>query len=129
MAYSSNTWMFTIEQVDVMNGTLNGYRSGLKNTIIPVNCSGTVGIENLMNNNQIKIYPNPTTGKILVQNLINAKTKNIVVRNILGEIVYTKLSDGNRTVSIDLSTLENGIYFIEISTNKGMRIEKVILSK
>jgi len=129
MAYSSNTWMFTIEQVDVMNGTLNGYRSGLKNTTIPVNCSGTLGIENLMNNNQIKIYPNPTTGKILVQNLINAKTKNIVVKNILGEIVYIKLSDGNRTVSVNLSTLENGIYFIEISTNKGMRIEKVILSK
>ena len=129
MSYASTTWMFTIEQVAVMNGTLNGYRSGLKNSTIPMNCTGTVGIENLIDNNQIKIYPNPTKGRILVQNLVNTRTKNIIVRNILGEIVYTQLSDGNITISIDLSILENGIYFIEISTDKGIRLEKVILAK
>ena len=55
--------------------------------------------------------------------------ENIIVRNILGKIVYTQLSDGNSTISIDLSILENGIYFIEISTDKGIRLEKVILAK
>ena len=53
---------------------------------------------------------------------------SIIIRNILGEIILTSDSR-NSLVSLDLSHLENGIYFIEISTNNGIRIEKVILSK
>ena len=30
MSYASNTWMFSIDQVNVMNATLNGYRSFIK---------------------------------------------------------------------------------------------------
>jgi len=128
MAYSSDTWMFTTEQAGVMNGTMNGYRSSLKNSPASVNCSGTVSINNLLNNNQIRIYPNPTKGKVLIQNLTNYKSENIIFRNILGEIVI--ISESNSSlVSVDISSLENGIYFVEISTKNGTRIEKIILSK
>ena len=128
MAYSSDVWMFTHEQSAVMNGTMNGYRNSLKNSPASVNCSGTVGIDNLLDNNQIRIYPNPTKGKILIQNLTNFKSENIVVRNILGEIILTN-KNTNSLVSLDLSLLENGVYFIEISTGSVKRIEKIILSK
>lgn len=128
MSYSSNVWMFTHEQSAVMNGTMNGYRNSLKNSPASVNCSGTVGINNLLDNNQIRIYPNPTKGRILIQNLTNFKSENIVVRNILGKTILTK-TNTDALVSLDLSYLENGVYFIEISTTNGKRIEKVILAK
>ena len=128
MAYSSDVWMFTHEQSSVMNGTMNGYRNSLKNSPALVNCSGTVGIDNLLDNNQIRIYPNPTKGKILIQNLTNYKSENIVVRNILGEMMLTNRNT-NSLLSLDLSLLENGVYFIEISTENGKRIEKIILAK
>jgi len=133
MSYSQNTWMFTNSQVNAMNATLfgNGYRSSLINSNVTVNCSGTigtVGINNLLDNNQINIYPNPTEGKILIQNLMQASNNSIVIRNILGETILTS-DNKNSLVSLDLSHLENGIYFIEVSSSKGIRIEKVILAK
>ena len=129
MSYASDTWMFTTEQSGVMNGTMNGYRSSLKNSPAAVNCSGIInGFNNLLDNNQIRIYPNPTEGRIMIQNLTPLKSEEIIVRNILGEVVYIQKSKSNLT-TLNISNLENGIYFVEIYTENGMRIEKIILSK
>ncbi len=128
MAYSQNTWMFSHDQVNAMNATLNGERSNLKNSNVTVNCSGTVDINNMSENNATKVYPNPTKGKVLIQNLIQTSNNSIIIRNILGEIILTSDSR-NSLVSLDISHLKNGIYFIEIASNNGVRIEKVILSK
>ena len=129
MSYSQNTWMFTNSQVNAMTATLiNGYRSNLINSNVTVNCTGTVGINNLLGNNQINIYPNPTQGKILIQNLIQTSNNSIIIRNILGEIILNS-DNKNNLVTLDISHLENGVYFIEVSSNNGIRIEKVILAK
>ena len=128
MSYSSNVWMFTQDQSDVMNGTMNGYRNSLKNSSVSVNCSGTVGVNNIFNNKQIRIYPNPSEGNILIQNLTNYNSKRIIVRNIIGEIVLSNNTNRN-LFSYNISSLENGIYFIEVITEQGKRIEKIILSQ
>ena len=47
MSYASDTWMFTNDQVNVMQATLNGYRSSLKNSILSgttVNCGDVLGL-------------------------------------------------------------------------------------
>ncbi|MBT5750310.1 MAG: T9SS type A sorting domain-containing protein, partial [Flavobacteriales bacterium] len=126
MAYSNTSWMFTIDQVNVMNATLNGYRSSLKNSTVSVNCDGSVGTG--LNNYQIEnlhIYPNPTFGKLYIASADEINTLSIT--NIIGkEILFTKDLSIN---TIDLSSFENGVYFINISTNKGTHIEKIILSR
>ena len=126
MSYASNTWMFSIDQVNVMNATLNGYRSSLKNTDVSMNCNGSVGTG--LNNYQLEnlnIYPNPTLGKL---NIISAdKINTLSITNIIGkEILFYKDFSAN---IIDLSSHENGVYFINISTDKGKHIEKIILNK
>ena len=128
MSYSSDVWMFTNKQASVMNGTMNNYRSSLKNSPALVNCTGIVGNNNLLNNNQIRIYPNPSNGKILIQNLSNITIEKILVRNVLGDIILLS-NNINLPFSLDLSNVENGIYFIEVTSSKGKRIEKVILSQ
>ena len=128
MSYSSDVWMFTNKQASVMNGTMNNYRSSLKNSPALVNCTGIVGNNNLLNNNQIRIYPNPSNGKILIQNLSNITIEKILVRNVLGDIILLS-NNINLPFSLDLSNVKNGIYFIEITSSKGKRIEKVILSQ
>ncbi len=127
MSYSQNTWMFTNSQVNVMNATLFGYRSSLINSNVTSNCSGIISLNNLQNN-QIKIYPNPTKGRIFIQNLIKTTNNSIIIKNILGETILTSKSRKS-LVSLDISQLENGVYFIEIYNNNGNRIEKVILDK
>ena len=126
MSYASNSWMFSIDQVNVMNATLNGYRSSLKNTDVSMNCNGSVGTG--LNNYQLEnlnIYPNPTIGKL---NIISAdKINTLIITNIIGkEILFYKDFSAN---IIDLSSHENGVYFINIRTDKGKHIEKIILNK
>ena len=128
MAYSQNTWMFSHDQVNAMNATLNGVRSNLKNSNVTVNCTGTVNTNNISENNKIKVYPNPTTGKILIRNLIHTSNNTISIRNIVGKIIFTADSRNNLD-SLDISHLEDGVYFIEIVSNNALRIEKVILAK
>ena len=126
MAYSNTSWMFTNGQIGVMNATLNGYRSSLKNSTVSVNCNGSVGTS--LNNNQLEnldIYPNPTHGKL---NIASAdKIITLSITNIIGkEILFIKDFSAN---TIDLSSYKNGFYFININTDKGTHIEKIILTK
>ena len=126
MSYASTTWMFTNDQINVMNATLNGYRSSLKNSTVSMNCNGSVGTG--LNNYQLEnlnIYPNPTLGKL---NIVSAdKINTLSITNIIGkELLFAKDFSAN---TIDLSSYESGVYFINISTDKGTHIEKIILTK
>ncbi|RLD83184.1 MAG: hypothetical protein DRJ10_03990, partial [Bacteroidetes bacterium] len=72
----------------------------------------------------IKLFPNPTTGKLFIEGVEGA---NIKVYNITGKVVasYSDFSDK----SIDLSGLENGVYFIDIVTDNNTITKKVSLIK
>ena len=132
MSYASNTWMFSNSQATAMLNVLNaqtwqGGRVELKNSTVSVNCTGiigTVGVNEYQLEN-INIYPNPSLGTLHIAS--QTKINTISVSNIIGkQIFFTK--DFN-TNTIDLSSFENGVYFINISTNKGTHIEKIILTK
>jgi len=124
MSYASTTWMFSTAQTNVMAATLNGYRSSLQNSTVRMNCNGTVDVNEYLLEN-MNIYPNPTLGQLHIDSQI--KINKISISNILGKQVF--FTEDFSTNTIDLSSLENGVYFINISTNKGMHIEKIILSK
>ena len=124
MAYSRNTWMFTYDQVSEMNGTLNGYRSSLKNSNVPVNCTGTVSNNNIDHN--FNIYPNPTKDMIKID--CNYPNYSINIMDILGKKILIKnnLSFNN---SIDVSKLKNGTFFLEITTPQNKIVQKIIVNK
>jgi PKD repeat protein len=65
----------------------------------------------------ITLYPNPTTGLITITNNKLGLIKDIYIYNVLGEFVTDKL---------DLSQQSNGIYFVKITTENGMEIKKII---
>jgi hypothetical protein len=63
---------------------------------------------------KINIFPNPTSDFIKIEG-IETKNTMISIRNILGEIVLkTTLKDN---LIIDISTLSNGMYFLQIGNN------------
>jgi Leucine-rich repeat (LRR) protein len=61
-------------------------------------------------NNKISIYPNPTSGKIFVENNSNSRLTEIVIMNAIGQ----KINIHHNMQDIDLSNLNNGIYYIKI---------------
>lgn len=123
MAYSNHTWMFTYDQVSEMTGTLNGYRASLKNSNVSVNCTGTVSNENIDNN--FKIYPNPAKDIISIET--NFSSYSLKVTDILGNTLLSKsnLSFNN---NIDVSTLKNGTYLVELISVGDRRINKIIIN-
>jgi Secretion system C-terminal sorting domain len=68
-------------------------------------------------NSNFVIYPNPTSGKITISNNQLGEIKSIAIYNFLGAFVTDKL---------DLSNQSNGIYFIKLTTENGVFIQKII---
>jgi uncharacterized protein YjdB len=69
-------------------------------------------------NNEVSVYPNPTTGKCLLHYSIStALIKSISVYNALGEKIIVELVNGNSFGDklFDFSKLAKGVYFIVLS--------------
>ena len=126
MAYSNHTWMFTTDQSNEMMATLNGYRSNLKNSNVTINCTGIVSNNNLNFNNNFKIYPNPSNGKITIQT--NSPKYNIIIKDIIGQTIYkdTDLLDNE---TLDITFLTNGIYLININSGNNNTTKRIIINK
>ncbi len=79
---------------------------------------------NIANGNAIIIYPNPTSGKLrVVYGQAKDKTTLIKLMDILGKEVLTT----SNKEEIDLSDLENGIYFMVLwQGNNMLGIKKII---
>ncbi|MEC7646035.1 MAG: zinc-dependent metalloprotease [Bacteroidota bacterium] len=131
MSYAANTWMFSQGQVDAMRGTLNASefnlgRLSLKNSDVSTNCSGIISqTNNITSNIKLNIYPNPSKGNVFINS--SEKIISFSVVNILGEKV---ISNNNiNSNQLDLNQLNDGVYFINISTNKGIITQKIIIAK
>ena len=102
----------------------NGCESIAEQTILVDACTG---IDNT-NDQRYQVYPNPTNGvfevKIQHDGLIS-----IQVYNMLGTRVYQEeyLNNGSILRKIDISELENGIYFVSIKTEDETFVKKLNL--
>ena len=77
------------------------------------------------NSSIFNIYPNPTNGIISID-LSQMLNCSIVVNNVLGQTVYTSTVTDLRN-TIDLSSLEKGLYTVELRDNELLYSEKIIL--
>lgn len=110
-------------------------------TAINYNCTTTVaqtivvvpfgvGIEELLSDQHLVVYPNPNTGLFTVEVELDAPSEMLVeLNNVLGQRVYqTKLSD--RTYwrkEFDMTSYVKGIYVLRISTDKGVLQRRIVI--
>jgi len=96
-------------------------------TIHAIFTDGCVGIEENELLQDIKIFPNPTTGKLQVTS-DKLQVKNVEVLDVLGRIEnhLSSVTRYSSFVTLDISHLPSGIYFIRIETNEGTAVRKVI---
>lgn len=97
--------------------------------LIPVTCTGA-GIADLLDDNALSIYPNPTSGKfqIKVGNVHSAIGEmELEIYNILGDKVHEQvLNSKNETVS---SNSPNGVYFLKFILKDGSSIVRKIIKE
>jgi len=129
-----NTGSFTVQDTSYNSGAMTGsfdfcdatppatspYIDIILGAVDPAITYCTVGINTNNNLTSTKIYPNPTNGLLTV---FSDKNVSIEVYNVLGEKIITSL--GNK---IDLTSYQNGIYFVLLKDESGnlMKQERII---
>ncbi|MEO6302990.1 MAG: T9SS type A sorting domain-containing protein [Bacteroidia bacterium] len=95
----------------VMGTDANGCQGYITITQSVSLCTG-IDLQSV-NNNSIKIYPNPTSAVFNIE-LINFGPEKIVeMYNCIGQLIILKEIDGNNAI-IDLTNFANGLYIIKI---------------
>ncbi len=80
-------------------------------------CGNTSGLEtSIINNNGIKIYPNPSKNKINIK--ANKKMLQIDLIDIYGQMIQSKYTQ-KKELSFSANTLPSGLYFIKVTLNNG----------
>ena len=69
------------------------------------------------------LYPNPTTGEVQ----INAAFETLTVHDLTGKRVLQLRGDFEAGQRLDMSTLERGLYLVQIKDNSGnMQTTKLV---
>ena len=76
------------------------------------------GINAVSNTASFTVYPNPTNSSLTINTSVNYSSIQIV--NMLGQFVFTK----EKSISLNVSSLPSGIYFIQLVDTKGSVIGK-----
>lgn len=78
---------------------------------------------NDVNKREIKIYPNPTIGKIEINNL---PTNDSLIIFSLSGVILKEINPTKSSEIIDVSDLDSGIYFISNSDKNNYFVKKII---
>jgi len=140
---SSQTW-YNDNSLSNLNDTLRAYMIGYRITSPCVStravnqlCQSNVtsaefvevdGINNISQNDfDFNIYPNPNNGKFIVE-IPYDNFAHLKVYNLLGELNYAQQLANHQT-SIDLSSLNCGVYLVNISNDARISTKRLIISK
>ena len=97
----------------------------------PCNYS-TLDIKQMAVSEQVKVYPNPAQNSLQVA-VSNGQIKELSLFDVLGNVVFEHIQptpnpskEGN-SMTIDVSSLQEGVYFIQIKTAQGILSKKFIV--
>ena len=74
--------------------------------------------------NNLKLYPNPSTGIISIN---TETTVNVSIADVTGKVVFVA-TNVTKDKNIDLSGLQKGVYLAKISSENATSTEKIILN-
>jgi hypothetical protein len=70
----------------------------------------------------VKIYPNPVMGELYIKTN-SIQLEQVIVYDVLGKVIINTILNLDK---IDVSTLKIGIYLLEIKTDKGTLVRRII---
>ncbi|MES2656508.1 MAG: T9SS type A sorting domain-containing protein [Bacteroidota bacterium] len=99
----------------------------LDSSIIDYYTTGKSGVKEL-NNNTFKIYPNPATASIQIENNNVVAASELNISDITGKILINKTLSQNDKQTIDVSALPKGLYFVTLKNNLSQQTQKLVLN-
>jgi hypothetical protein len=89
----------------------------------------TTGINNISSNESIKIYPNPSKDFINIDlSNSDAKVSSMKISNVQGQII-SEQNVSNQIERISVTNFADGIYILQLNSDKGILTQKIIIGK
>lgn len=102
---------------------------------IVINCGGT-GIADAvkgLDRTSLFAFPNPAQSKVSFKYTFKAGNAAVRVTDIAGRVVLTqdfgRQAAGEKTLSVDVSSLTNGMYYLELVTDEQRAISKLAIKR
>lgn len=84
----------------------------------------TTSLNELVDENNLKIYPNPTSNQIFIEFEYLTQTK-VIVYNISGKEVYSSFINQTKSI-IDVSSYKSGLYLVKVIGENGVSKSKLV---
>ena len=134
-----NSCLDTIEGVDLPNmienfmdyssskcqNTFTKQQSNLMRKIVSERRGPLVSFKEISSSKLI-IYPNPSKGQLNIDGISSSKEVVFILEDYQGRQVFHSISNGNSNYQINLSFLNNGVYFLRILEGDKINVRRVI---
>jgi PKD repeat protein len=98
------------------------------------NVSITVGVEEMENISEVKVYPNPFANETTIE--VNAATSEELsyqIFDLTGKMFKAQsgisIAAGKNLITVDATEMATGIYFMQISTQHYRKVVKLVINK
>lgn len=81
--------------------------------------------DNYINRLNLKVFPNPANNTLNIETDYSIKIERITLTNALGQVVFSALNPENK-LTLDISFLPSGIYFLRAENKQGQSVFKVV---
>jgi len=89
-------------------------------------CALATGVETHVAENAVSVFPNPASNDLSVSFQTTLISATIKVFNVSGEIVKEERNLSGNDVSLDISGISKGVYFVEIANGNNITHTKFI---
>jgi hypothetical protein len=119
--FANGNYIFRVEASDPSGNTSRD------SMIITIQNTGTA-IENFSNENRFQISPNPFEDNLNIQFLKSIdELESLTIIDVMGRVVKELNNlNTNQTLSINLSDLKSGVYFVRINFDQEIKTLKII---
>jgi len=83
--------------------------------------------DELSNDFEFKIYPNPSTGNISIKTSSSNEFFNVTISTITGVRVFNAIKSSQNYFEVDLSNQPKGVCYVSLTTNRASVTKKIIL--
>jgi len=84
-----------------------------------------------VNTELFKVFPNPASENIYIENVYKQSNFTVNIINITGEVILSKKlinQDSNTVINIPINNLNSGIYIIQFISSKIIRNKRIIVA-
>ncbi len=104
---------------------------GCANEVGPYTVNSTVAVNNIESLNEFTLTPNPAINLVNVNVTFNQDETTIVnIYSLTGQVLFTETVNGQSfNLPVSLEGFSNGAYLLELSTQNGKAVEKLMVVK